>query len=677
MEAIRSRQPERPAYQEVPLDDEMPEVWSGQQHLQSGAAPSSEPGAFRPFRYGSNSHEREPLQSPAAGLPERQLEHGHESERDPERETKGTGSSPSLGSNSDSSNSIKRNEAWWDRKRTADRLWLYELLGALGSLACFAALVAVLRRSEGKEQSRWLYNKLTLNGLIALLSTFIRASMMFSVGACLSQMKWNHFSSQSSQGSSGRRLEDLNTFDEASRGPFGSLKLLFAWTRPHLGLIGALITIFTLAFDAFAQEVVILQFQNVSGVNGTTVGQVARSETYDRWTKVTQETSKTREWTLSLATSNARIDWVTDLNTVAAEYNGIFNYQNITAPAAQCSTGNCTWPVVPSLAVCGSCTDVTPAMDYSCVGVPGSNQNCTYTLTVGSSWSLGPPGYSFSTSPTGSSANGDPVLAYIVVSDYRTPYYNNSKYAYLDTWLMINASLTAVTANVCGLWFCVQAYETTISNGVLSQKIIGNWSETDITLDQSSGHINFTNIPPDIQQATPYSVDAGVLVAFGQNPIFGNDNVTYGSDSLTFYAYTSTTVRSLLSIADYASWIDLFALGMANNVRSTGTSSTPPSTYAGTVLASLPFVHVRWAWLAFPAAMVAASLLFLAACIWQTQYLRIEPWKGDALALLLASVDEDVERDAVNRWRVERRRVWLKPSGGTAVFTRPVEEKML
>ncbi len=123
---------------------------------------------------------------------------------------------------------------WWDRKRTADRLWLYELLGALGSLACFAALVAVLRRSEGKEQSRWLYNKLTLNGLIALLSTFIRASMMFSVGACLSQMKWNHFSSQSSQGSSGRRLEDLNTFDEASRGPFGSLKLLFAWTRPYV-----------------------------------------------------------------------------------------------------------------------------------------------------------------------------------------------------------------------------------------------------------------------------------------------------------------------------------------------------------------------------------------------------------------------------------------------------------
>ncbi|KAK1065774.1 hypothetical protein LTR74_007655 [Friedmanniomyces endolithicus] len=660
MEAIRSRQPERPAYQEVALDDEMPEVWSGQQHLQSGAAPPSEPGAFRPFRYGSNSHEREPLQSPAAGLPERQLELGHESERDPERETKGTGSSPSLGSNSDSSNSIKRNEAWWDRKRTADRLWLYELLGALGSLACFAALVAVLRRSEGKEQSRWLYNKLTLNGLIALLSTFIRASMMFSVGACLSQMKWNHFSSQSSQGSSGRRLEDLNTFDEASRGPFGSLKLLFAWTRPHLGLIGALITIFTLAFDAFAQEVVILQFQNVSGVNGTTVGQVARSETYDRWTKVTQETN-----------------WVTDLNTVAAEYNGIFNYQNITAPAAQCSTGNCTWPVVPSLAVCGSCTDVTPAMDYSCVGVPGSNQNCTYTLTVGSTWSLAQPGYTFSTSPTGSSSTGDPVLAYIVVSDYRTPYYNNSKYAYLDTWLMINASLTAVTANVCGLWFCVQAYETTISNGLLSQKIIGNWSETDMTLDQSSGPVNFTNIPPDIQQATPYSVDAGVLVAFGQNPIFGNDNVTYGSDSLTFYAYTSTTVRSLLSIADYASWIDLFALGMANNVRSTGTSSTPPSTYAGTVLASLPFVHVRWAWLVFPAAMVAASLLFLAACIWQTQYLRIEPWKGDALALLLASVDEDVERDAVNRWRVERRRVWLKPSGGTAVFTRPVEEKML
>jgi len=140
--------------------------------------------------------------------------------------------SPDHPSNDDSSQG--RWQRWLQR---ADNLWIYELTGALLSVACFVALVAVLKQADGNEQSKWIFNYLTLNGFIALITTVMRASMTIGVAAGLSQLKWNHFSGR---GMRGRRFEQLNAFDQASRGPFGSLKLiltcdeLYAPYPPHI-----------------------------------------------------------------------------------------------------------------------------------------------------------------------------------------------------------------------------------------------------------------------------------------------------------------------------------------------------------------------------------------------------------------------------------------------------------
>jgi hypothetical protein len=76
-----------------------------------------------------------------------------------------------------------------ERQPTDGGYSLWEILSLICSIAFFAALVSVLRESEGKEPTKWLYNRLTLNGLIALLTTFMRATMMASVAAGLSQGK--------------------------------------------------------------------------------------------------------------------------------------------------------------------------------------------------------------------------------------------------------------------------------------------------------------------------------------------------------------------------------------------------------------------------------------------------------------------------------------------------------
>lgn len=112
------------------------------------------------------------------------------------------------------------------RSDVIDRWRIYEVIALVSSIGCFAALVAVLGVSNGKQQSLWLFGHLTLNGLVALLSTLMRAAMMASVASALAQLKWNLFLSPSIDHPRSRRLEDFSIFDQASRGVWGSIRLM-------------------------------------------------------------------------------------------------------------------------------------------------------------------------------------------------------------------------------------------------------------------------------------------------------------------------------------------------------------------------------------------------------------------------------------------------------------------
>lgn len=117
----------------------------------------------------------------------------------------------------------------WNRwTDLANKWWFFEILASVLSLGCFFALVVVLVVSDGKEQQRWLSDRLSLNGLVALLTTFTRASMMVSVAAALAQLKWVCFHPPSNGNHRPTELQYLDTLDQASRGPYGSAKLIFS-----------------------------------------------------------------------------------------------------------------------------------------------------------------------------------------------------------------------------------------------------------------------------------------------------------------------------------------------------------------------------------------------------------------------------------------------------------------
>jgi hypothetical protein len=60
-------------------------------------------------------------------------------------------------------------------------------------------------------------------------------------------------------------------------------------------------------------------------------------------------------------------------------------------------------------------------------------------------------------------------------------------------------------------------------------------------------------------------------------------------------------------------------------------------------------VQVRWEWLAFPAALVLMSIVFLVMVMIRTAHSPIQSWKGSPLTLLLFDIDDDTRKLAYDK----------------------------
>lgn len=99
------------------------------------------------------------------------------------------------------------------------RSWAFEIMAVAIGLGAVAAIVGVVAKYNGHALPDWPYS-ITLNALIALLATFANAAMSVCLSSGLSQAKWIRFKQTSAP------LSDMEAFDDASRGSWGSIKLL-------------------------------------------------------------------------------------------------------------------------------------------------------------------------------------------------------------------------------------------------------------------------------------------------------------------------------------------------------------------------------------------------------------------------------------------------------------------
>lgn len=127
--------------------------------------------------------------------------------------------------------------------------WLPELLCTLFGVACMAAIVAICAYVRDRPQSHWR-SSISPNAMVSTLTTLSKISIGYALSESLSQLKWLYYHGHS------RPLAHIDTFNNASQGPFGAVK--FIWTMRGRAIAASfisLIVIVSLAFEPMAQQV--------------------------------------------------------------------------------------------------------------------------------------------------------------------------------------------------------------------------------------------------------------------------------------------------------------------------------------------------------------------------------------------------------------------------------------
>lgn len=130
--------------------------------------------------------------------------------------------------------------------------WVWELTACAISLACLGIVLRTLFWLDDQPRTRWTY-QIEPAAFISIFVTISRFMMLVGVAEGLGQLRWLYYLGGS------RRLDHLDSFDSASRGPWGSLLFTFRISIngmvPTIARFGALLMIVALAMDPFAQQI--------------------------------------------------------------------------------------------------------------------------------------------------------------------------------------------------------------------------------------------------------------------------------------------------------------------------------------------------------------------------------------------------------------------------------------
>jgi hypothetical protein len=109
---------------------------------------------------------------------------------------------------------------WSDFYQVVADWWIFEVLACASSSAALVGIIVVLMVYNGRSLPNWPYG-ITINSVMAWFTTAMKALMLVAITACISQAKWTHFHSKT------HALADIVVYDSASRGPQGSIQLLW------------------------------------------------------------------------------------------------------------------------------------------------------------------------------------------------------------------------------------------------------------------------------------------------------------------------------------------------------------------------------------------------------------------------------------------------------------------
>ncbi|KAF2853174.1 hypothetical protein T440DRAFT_552970 [Plenodomus tracheiphilus IPT5] len=603
--------------------------------------------------------------------------------------------------------------------------WLLEVVSWVFSLLCMAAIVGVLIKLKDEPLTKWALAEktgLTLNAYISILSKMAGAALILPVSEALGQLKWSWFLEHSKQ------MWDFEIFDNASRGPWGSLLLLIRTKGRALAALGAMIMLCSLALDPFFQQVV---------------------DFPDRWALQNTSSSipRVEDYNPPYVPVYVYGDEKSTEDRALAAIGREFFYGNGTQPVPfgngtrpgiplSCPTSNCTWPQYETLAVCSSCADVTSLLDltYNCFN-SSINWSANYTGVIGDApYANGTVcGYYLNaTSETPILLSGyveDPdmelgqgealVVRAVPLTDFDTklPLYGVGSINFKD---IRNPILDALIASApggsksvyqkdvpvvheCILSWCVQTIKSSYEWGQYSENV-------------TSTHLHTSEKPVSWPWET-FEAESGLFIFYSQNitiepPSSGRSNSTISSTAYevnnitagntlnffddffpSYYTVANASAKPLLRYRNYPGagattqelnfnpWeapnnisrhLERLARAMTNVIR----SSSSKQMVAGEAFSRENYVSVRWEWLTLPLGLLCISFIFLAATVAKSavERDRVGVWKTSAYATLLYGFPDEMQQNITRstskgtpRAKAKELKVKLQPNYGWRV----------
>ncbi|KAF2644710.1 hypothetical protein P280DRAFT_465990, partial [Massarina eburnea CBS 473.64] len=490
--------------------------------------------------------------------------------------------------------------------------WTPEILAMLSSFVCMGVVVYILLRMQSKPLHDWPVPVISLNTMLAIAITAAKSLAAVAIGSCIAQSKWIAFKKRE------RKLEEMDLFEEASRGPWGSVKLLwFVNWRTGFASVGAIITILALGLDAFAQQVIKLDTRMVQIDDGG--ASFGLSHIYNG--SAVFRTQSDGQYIAEDATA--------DVAMQGAIYSGVFSPNP--APLFKCNS-SCIWnESYISLGFQSTCTNVSAAT------ISTNKSNATTILMT----TPGNVSFDINFSPT-SSQTAMKVAAKSLIpvrinenEDFTSKF---ARIAVVRAWTTYEES--EISINTTKYINTLEIIECDIGLAAYNySKVSASGNQFNTTTDTiplpapaNSGPttrhgrlvFNKTGLP-SLQVNTP---DIAALAQYFRSPRFSGEIIV------------GETVKELpggiglaLQKQDIPKAFDRMALSMTEQLRSSNEIVAN-----GLTVSPVVFVRVRWVWLALPAAVLILATLLLLATIINSRRYGCLLWRSSVLAMLFHDV---------------------------------------
>ncbi|KAI1371199.1 hypothetical protein F4677DRAFT_317044 [Hypoxylon crocopeplum] len=511
------------------------------------------------------------------------------------------------------------------------QIWWLEVVSCLLVVAMVAALVGTISPYENQPLPRWPYT-LSINTIVTFYSEVMRAAMVLALGECLSQLKWSWFTQP-------RPLDHIEHYDNASRGPWGSLGMLWAIRLGALlPSVGGILMVLSLLIVPFTQQIILFYSCNVLD------------------TTLNASIPKT-----NFASSGTSMHIGANINSISPHIQAVMNsgvYDSAPKRVSfTCSTGNCTFQgVYHSMGWCSRCMDVSDQIEVrpsrhgfgANFTLPSSNLSATAgvgTFVMGQK---------YTTTPIQAILGWDENGTADKLSD--TPWGNRG-----------------YGAAECTINPCVRSYTGTVTGGNLTETLLSTsqtWNQNYWLSSIDVSCLNFAEVQalhnagydfdPGKTTWLAYNLSAAADDAF--NPTVLNETKTTIRPECIYQTYQG----QVQSLSVYLGMMFTGAVSYGPNALSgpsilqsifqegNVTFSTIDDTFSrlaqaltvwtrqqggnvtGQVYISDTCVSARWGWLAYPLSLVVGTIVFV---VWTIDHTRRnegskQDYKSSPLALL-------------------------------------------